>query len=120
MEKFNIEPYNNGKNKDYRKEEAYIRAKKRVEKIKGFYGHLLAYVLVNLFLSIGKISSNIKQGAEWSDVFTDFGTYAIWVFWGIGLLAHAFGTFGPDAVFGKEWEQKQIDKYLEKEKTRFE
>ena len=32
-------------------EDRFIRAKKRVKKIKGFYIHLIVYVLVNLFLS---------------------------------------------------------------------
>ena len=29
----------------------YLKAKKRVEKIKGFYIHLIVYIVVNLFLS---------------------------------------------------------------------
>ena len=32
----------------------YLRAKKRVEKIKGFYVHFAIYILVNLFLSTAK------------------------------------------------------------------
>jgi hypothetical protein len=31
--------------------------------------------------------------------------------WGIGVAAHAFQVFG----IGKDWEERQIQKYLEKE-----
>jgi hypothetical protein len=33
-------------------DESYERAKKRVEEVKGFYGHLTAFIIVNLFLAI--------------------------------------------------------------------
>jgi len=33
------------------KEQKYIKAKKRVKKIKGFYTHFAVYIVVNIFLS---------------------------------------------------------------------
>ena len=53
MEKYNIEPYNDNQSKyDFGKEEAYIRAKKKLDKLVGFYWHLAVYIVVNLFLII--------------------------------------------------------------------
>jgi RNA binding exosome subunit len=33
---------------NYQEEERYFKARKRVEEIKGFYGNLIAYVVVNI------------------------------------------------------------------------
>ena len=37
--------------RDFTQEQSYIRAKKRVKAIKGFYVHFIVYVLVNIFIS---------------------------------------------------------------------
>ncbi|MCV6629028.1 MAG: 2TM domain-containing protein [Flavobacteriaceae bacterium] len=91
------------------KEEQYLRAKKRLDKEKGFYHHLLWYVLVNVFII----------GMKWyhdSGDFWDFGTFATAVFWGIGLVIHAFNTFGVYVLFSKEWEERKIKEFIEKDK----
>ena len=36
----------------YTEEERYYKAKKRVEEIKGFYGNLISYIVVNCFLIV--------------------------------------------------------------------
>ncbi len=92
------------------------RAKKRVEELKGFYWHLAAYLAVNLFITISKISRNIASGEGFDEAFFDFGTFAIWFFWGIGLFFHAAKVFGTAPIFGKDWEERQIQKFIEKEK----
>ena len=68
MEKYSIEPYeeNQSFDNDFRKEEAYLRAKKRVESIAGFYWHLAAYIVVNIFLIV-------LIGLNSSDGFSGFG-----------------------------------------------
>ncbi|MCK0156984.1 2TM domain-containing protein [Cellulophaga sp. F20128] len=86
------------------------RAKKRVEKIKGFYIHFTVYILVNLFI-VGSILYN----SGWDDFF-HFGTFFTPFFWGIGVLAHYSKAFGYMPFFGKNWEQRQIEKYMEKDK----
>ncbi len=79
-------------------QEAYYRAKKRVEEIKGFYSNLLAYCIVIPFL-----------------IFINYKTY--WEFqwfwfpamgWGIGIVIHAFTIFG----YGKDWEERKIQEIL--------
>ncbi|EDP95021.1 2TM domain-containing protein [Kordia algicida OT-1] len=56
-------------NKNYQEEQAYIRAKKKVENIKGFYIHLLIYICVNLFISIKKIMENLSNGETFEEAF---------------------------------------------------
>lgn len=109
MENYNIEPYNDANSqKQYAKEEAYIRAKKRLDKIVGFYWHLAVYVVVNLFLIL---LIGIKSG----EGFFSFAPYSTAIFWGIGLGFHFLGVFGPNFMFGKNWEQKKIKEFMDKD-----
>lgn len=80
---------------------AYEKAAKRVEELKGFYGNLISYCIFIPFLFI--INWKTSPGYYW----------AFWPMlgWGIGVVAHAFQVFG----IGKDWEERQIRKYLEKE-----
>jgi len=105
---------------DFNEEERYLRAKKRVEKLKGFYWHLAAYLIVNSFLSSSKIISNLNNGESFFEAFWDFGTFAVWVFWGIGLAFHAFGVFGQNILFGKDWEDRKMKEFMDEDKQHWE
>lgn len=87
---------------NYNEQDAYYRAKKRVEEIKGFYGNLISYCVVIPFLIFlnYKTSSNFKW--FW---FPMLG-------WGMGLIFHGFAVFG----YGKSWEERKIQEILENEK----
>ena len=87
------------------RDEIYLRAKKRVENLKAFYIHLTVYILVNLMLFFINISSDSSK---------------LWFLyplggWGIGIVIHGLTTF-PFGIFGKEWEERKIKKYMEKDK----
>ncbi len=92
------------------------RAKKRVEDLKGFYIHLTVYILVNTFISTMKIIRDLGEGESFNETFWDFGTFAVWFFWGIGLFFHGVKVFSYNPFFGKDWEQKQIQKFMDKDK----
>lgn len=92
------------------------RAKKRVEDLKGFYWHFASYLFVNLMITTFKIVRNLTEGETFDQAFFDFGTFAVWFFWGIGLFFHAMKVFSIGSVLGKDWEERQIQKYIEKEK----
>lgn len=89
---------------NYTDEQKYIRAKKKVENIKGFYANLFAYVIVITFL----IGVNLKFSPEFHWFWLPI------IGWGIGLIFHAFGIFGLDFIFGKEWEDRIIKEYVHK------
>lgn len=80
---------------------AYEKAAKRVEELKGFYGNLISYCIFIPFLFF--INWKTSPGYYWA-FWPMFG-------WGIGVIALAFKVFG----IGKDWEESQIRKYLEKE-----
>jgi hypothetical protein len=103
--------------KENNNREKLKRAKKRVEAIKGFYIHLTVYIIINTFISTMKIVRNIGDGESFNEAFFDFGTLAVWFFWGIGLFFHGVKVFSYNPLFGKEWEEKQIQKYMDKEKN---
>ena len=69
--------------------------------------------MVNIFLIV-TITRNSDQ-----PLFS-FGTFSTPIFWGIGLFFHFLGVFGKDFLFGKAWEQRQIDKYMEEDNKRWE
>ncbi|RDW17584.1 histidine kinase [Oceanobacillus arenosus] len=86
-------------------EEKYLRAKKRVEDLKGFYQHLLSYILVNIMLFIINM---VTDPSYWWFIYPLMG-------WGIGLIAHAFSVYF-DGFMGADWEEKKIKEYMEKDK----
>lgn len=91
---------------NYKQEERYYQAKKRVEEIKGFYGHLASYLLVNTFLFILNIMTSPDH---------------LWFYWpllgwGIGLAIHGMKVFDYLPFFGKNWEEKKIKELMDKEK----
>jgi len=96
---------------NYKNEERYFEAKKQVGKIKGFYIHLIVYVLVNLFLLISIYAStdNMREFLHYGTFFTPF-------FWGIGLFAHALGVFGPNITFFKDWENRKMEEFMQEGK----
>jgi len=81
---------------------AYDRASKRVKELKGFYGNLISYCLVIPFLIFVNLYTVPQYHWFWWPMLG----------WGIGVASHAFQVFG----IGREWEEKQIQKILEKER----
>ena len=93
-------------------EEKLKRAKKRVEEIKGFYIHASIYVVINTFILINLALQNFgNDGDFWS-----FPSFVTPLFWGIGLAFHALYTFKRGGFLGKQWEEKMIQKYIDKDK----
>lgn len=95
----------------YTEEQRYLRAKKKVKSIKGFYIHLMVYLLVNGFVIISKAISD----GGW-EVFWEWQSYNTPIFWGIGLAFHAFGVFGMDVLLGRDWEDRKIKEMMDKDK----
>ena len=91
------------------------RAKERLQELKGFYWHMAAYIAVNSFITISTIVGRMGNGDSFMDTL-NFGSFAIWFFWGIGLFFHGIKVFSYNPIFSKEWEKRQIQKYIEKDK----
>ncbi|SDR86717.1 2TM domain-containing protein [Polaribacter sp. KT25b] len=101
---------------DFRQEQSYLRAKKRVKAIKGFYVHLIVYVLVNIFISAIIIFGLMQNNYSFSDAITNFGVVSTWLFWGIGMFFHWLGVFGFKSFgLGKDWEERKIKEMMDKD-----
>ncbi len=104
---------------DYSESIKIRKARKRVEVLKGFYKHLLIYSIVNiaLFIVRGDVleffqnDSPDKNFIEW----IDWNILIVPIFWGIGLLFHAAKVFQYKFTFIKNWEERQIKKYMKEE-----
>jgi len=96
---------------NHEQEKRFILAKKRVQKIKKFYKHLAIYGIVNTFLSVLFIVSDIDGGDTFSEAFFQYKNIAIWIYWGFGILYQALTIFGNGLFFSKDWEQRKIDEY---------
>lgn len=83
------------------------RAKKRVEELKGFYSHLAVFIIINGILIL--INLVTSPNSWWF--------YWVTIFWGIGLVFHAFSVFGSRRMFSKDWEEKKIQQYIDDEKN---
>jgi hypothetical protein len=100
------------------KQQSYVSARKRVEKMGKFYKHLAVYLIVNTFLSVIFIVADINDGATFTEAFWNYGNYKVWLFWGIGILFQAINVFGLNYIFNKEWEENKIREYMRDQKQR--
>jgi two-component system LytT family sensor kinase len=87
---------------DYMDESAkYLRAKKKVDDLKGFYGSIAAYVIVIPFLVL------LNYRTSWHFQWFWFPLFG----WGLGIVIQAFQIFG----YGSNWEARKIRKIMEED-----
>lgn len=85
-------------------EERYLRAKEKVDALKGFYSNVISYAIIIPLLAW----LNYRT--------TDFP----WVIfpaagWGLGLILHGMNAYGYSPFLGKDWEERKIKEYMEKD-----
>ena len=73
-----------------------------VRKLRGFYLHLMRYVVI--ILGLWGVNLIVSPHRLW--VLYVMGG------WGIGLLAHGFSVLRPDWLLGPQWERRQVEKRL--------
>ncbi|VAW11979.1 hypothetical protein MNBD_BACTEROID03-2284 [hydrothermal vent metagenome] len=101
---------------DYNNIDKKAKAKKRVEELKGFYIHFMVYVFVNIMISTIITVSRMYNGDGFIETIWNFETFSTWLFWGIGIFFHALKVFSYNLFFNKDWEERQIRKYMEEDK----
>jgi hypothetical protein len=88
-------------NSNYDTENAYNKAKRRVEELKGFYGNFATYCIVIPSLAL------INYYTYWDHKWFFYPMLG----WGLGVLFHGIGVFG----YGKSWEERKIQEIINKE-----
>ena len=87
----------------------YVRAVKRVEKLKEFYQNFASYCIVIPFLIF--INLRFSPGFYWF-WFPMFG-------WGIGLTFHFLEVNNYNVFLGKNWEEKKIEQLMKKQQNKY-
>ena len=92
-----------------REQRLHERAHARVQAIRGFYVHAIAFLVVNVAL----FALNTLAGGVWWFYWPLIG-------WGIGLGLHSFGVFGfgGGGPWGREWEERKMGEMMDKEQRR--
>ncbi|WP_422861476.1 2TM domain-containing protein [Flagellimonas sp. W118] len=95
----------------------YERAKKRVKELKGFYNHLKIFVIINGIFYLFKSGWLHPFMPEW---FPKETYYFDWIhsnfaIWGLIIVIHALILNRNKVPFLKNWEERQIRKYMDEE-----
>lgn len=88
-------------------EERYLKAQKKVEDLKGFYGNLSSFIIVNTGLIILNLVTSPNH---------------LWFFypllgWGLGVALHAMSVFNYMPFLNRDWEEQKINELMNKEKS---
>ncbi|MER3376615.1 MAG: 2TM domain-containing protein [Allomuricauda sp.] len=100
-------------------ENKYAKASKRVKELKDFYRHVLIFVAVNAFLYLmksGVLQSFLPEGFPLKPYYFNWVDIHL-VIWIAILAVHAAYLFRYKLTFLQKWEERQIQKYLEKEEN---
>ena len=91
-------------NSIYDEENAYYKAKRRVDELRKFYTSLISYCVVIPFLIFINLRSNSHFQWFWFPA----------VGWGFGLIIKGLRVFG----YGTNWEERKIKEILNKEENK--
>jgi len=89
----------------------YQKAKRQVERLRGFYAHLFVYIAVNVMIVYYNYT-HLKPGESYFQ-FKNFFTATIW---GIALVSHAAVVILSKTHYFQNWEEKKIRELMDKEK----
>lgn len=87
----------------------YLKARRKVAKLKAFYGSLIKYVVfISLLAALNYYLDHWRN--PWF-LWAAFG-------WGIGLFFQGMNVFGWFSIFGKSWEDRKVKEFMEREKDK--
>ncbi|MCR8668512.1 2TM domain-containing protein [Aestuariibaculum sp. M13] len=96
---------------DNRNQEAFLKAEKKVYNLKVFYIHLVGYFILvallvyNLYIMHGPY----KDFFFWFDII-------VLVAWTVFISIHGRHVFRGEIIFKKNWEERKIKEFLEKDR----
>ena len=80
-----------------------IEAKRQVNALKGFLIHLTVFGIVMSGLVVLNFATQPPWWVQWP-----------LLGWGIGLASHAIIAFTPFRLFGRDWEERRVQRYLDR------
>jgi membrane protein YdbS with pleckstrin-like domain len=95
---------------DIEQHELLENAQKRIKQKKRLFSHLVIFLIGSVFIIL--VNKIFKQGEAY-----DWYIWAITA-WAFLFLIHVFNVFITHKFMGKDWERKQREKLVAKQKTR--
>ncbi|MCH4821853.1 2TM domain-containing protein [Gramella lutea] len=100
---------------DYEQRELYENARKRTKQKKRLFQHFVVFLAGAIFVIVLNVIIGYREdlkplGYNWF----------VWVvlLWAIIFLAHFLNVMVVNSLMGKDWEDKQIDRLVKKQKER--
>ncbi|MRI01576.1 hypothetical protein GH721_13615 [Kriegella sp. EG-1] len=95
---------------DLEQHELLESAQLRIKQKKRLYTHFVIFLIGSVFLIL--LNKILKYGAEY-----DWFIWAI-TFWAFLFVIHTFNVFVTHQFMGKDWERKQREKLVAKQKAK--
>ena len=96
---------------------SYEKAKKRIKRIRGFYGHVSIFIVINVLVLVMRFYFLPKWGIVSDDEgfnnWLNINTFIFPGLWGIGLAIDGLRSYG--VRFFSKWEDRKIKEYMDKE-----
>ncbi|WP_417882483.1 2TM domain-containing protein, partial [Xanthomarina gelatinilytica] len=90
-------------------------AQKRIKQKKRLYAHFVVFLIGAVFLIVANLVLNIGKDVTFLGI--DWFVFAI-LAWLFLFVYHLFNVFVTSKMLSKKWEEKQLNKLVEKQKKR--
>ena len=90
-------------------------AQKRIKQKKRLYAHFVVFLIGAVFLIVANLALNIGKDVTFLGI--DWFVFAI-LAWLFLFVYHLFNVFVTSKMLSKKWEEKQLNKLVEKQKER--
>lgn len=102
---------------DPEQRELIERAQERAKQKRRLYQHFIVFLIGAVVLIL--INVIFEIGTDINPFGIDWFVWAI-IFWAVLLLMHVFNVFITNKFMGKDWENRQVEKLVAKQRERIE
>lgn len=102
---------------DPEQRELIERAQERAQQKRRLYQHFIIFLIGAVVLILLNVIFDLGQDIRPFGI--DWFVWAI-IFWAIILLIHVFNVFITNRFFGKDWENRQVERLVAKQRQRIE
>ena len=100
---------------DYEQRELYENARTRAKQKKRLFQHFVLFLIGAVFLIVLNVVIGYQE--EFKPLGYNWFVWAV-LLWTLIFLVHFFNVFIVNSFMGKDWEAKQVDKLVKKQKER--
>lgn len=100
---------------DYEQRELYENARKRTREKKRLFQHFVIFLIGAVFLIVLNVVIGYKE--EFKPLGYNWFVWAV-LLWTLIFLVHFFNVFIVNSFMGKDWEAKQVDRLVKKQKEK--